>query len=427
MSLFRFFMGVGTLRLDSPSDRQSRADKRKLENERKAWHTQAERVTPENADQFVPEKPLIETTDAEDIGEIARVTFSPTTKGGYAPFIAHRNPDGSFDKTPIPKPATFDLTEAFYVISAYYAGMPLKDLPGERVPLRLLSTGKWRFDIERMVEELEAAARDATDWELPPQASTSPPLESHIENVQNATDDLSETLAEARETVDYAILAMKSVATPEDAVEEYEKILAGVVAEDDEVRQHAYGALAGLAAEYSDRVGDDVGVLFAGLEDETAEVRKNALHALGNLAESRPDVVRPGRDAIRERIEDDDQTVAAYAMETLTLAEGSKPDVEDWMDRLEAALASPDDDFVLTAATRTAALLAESTPDSVEQLTDELEDYLDHEDADVREYACRYFQFMGPESVESALRERLEDSNPDVQRAARQALDAVAN
>lgn len=424
MSLFRFFMGIGTLSIDNPSDRQSRADKRKLENERKTWYTQAERITPENVEQFVPNEPLIGTIDSTDIGEITRVTFSPTTKGGYAPFIAHRNPDGSFDKTPIPKPATFDITEAFYVISAYYAGMPLKDLPGEEVPLRLLSTGKWRFDIELMVDELEATAREAADWDLPRRASPSSSLESHVENVQDATTDLSGTLADARESVDYAILAMKSVATPEDAIEEYEKILAGVVADDVEVREHAYGALAGLSDEYPDRVGGNVEVLFVGLEDEAVEVRKNALHALGNLAESRPDLVVPGSDTIRERLEDDDQTVATYAMETLTLAEG-KPNVEDWIDLLEAVLVDPDDDFVLTASTRTAALLAESTPDSVEQLMGKIEGYLNYDDADVREHACRYFQFMGADTVESALRERLEDSNPDVQRAAIAALDTT--
>jgi hypothetical protein len=425
MSLFRFFMGIGTIRIDSPSNRQSRADKRKLENEREAWYNQAERVTPEDADRFVPEQPLIHTTESDDIGEIIYVTFSRTTKGGYAPFIAHQNPDGSFDKTPIPKPATFDITEAFYVVSAYYGGMPLKDLPGEKVPLRLLSTGKWRFDIERMVDELKVAARNSPDWNLPQLATPNPPLKSHIENVEKATNDLTETLAEAREAVDYAILAMKSVATPEDVLNEYDKLLAGVRAEDDDVRQHAYGALAALADEYPDRISEDRDILFVGLHDDTVAVRKNALHALGNVAESRPDRVAPGREAIRDQIKSNDQAVATYAMETLSLVSGSNPGAEDWIERLESVLANPEDDIILTAATRTAALLAEITPITAGQLSPLLEGYLDHEDSDVRENACMYFQFLGVESVEPKLRERLEDSDANVQRAASAALDSV--
>jgi len=425
MGIFRFLLGVDTIQFDRPSNRQSRADKRKLKRERKAWYTQAERVTPEDADPFVPKEPLIETTDSDDIGEIISVTFSRTTKGGYAPFIAHRNPDGSFDKTPIPKPAAFDITEPFYVILAYYAGMPMKDLPGEKVPLRLLSTGKWRFDIEQMVSEINNAANNAADWYLPQTKTATPSLQSHIENVEKATSNLTETLAEARESVDYAILAMKSVAAPEDTLDQYDKILAGVVSENEDVREHAYGALAALSEEYPERVGEDIDVLFAGLQDGTAAVRKNTLHALGNVAESRPDLVAPGREAIQKQIEGNDQTVTTYAMETLSLVDRSNPDTEDWIDRLESVLTDPKDDFVLTAATRTAALLAEATPTAASQLSALMKTYLDYDDTDVRENACRYFQFMGVKSVESKLEKRLEDSDSNVQQAARAALGSV--
>jgi len=428
MGVFRVLLGVDSIGFDSPS-RRSRKEMKRLERERKAWYTQAERVVEQNPDQYIPEEPLIESCSSDNVGEITNVTFSRTTKDWYVPFIDHKNPDGSHSSSAIPKPERFDLSEVFYAISAYYAGTPLTELVGEDVPLRLRPSGKWRIDVELMGQEIQAAAQQSSSWSTPDQETRETVMnpESSVQPVEAATKIEDRNQSEKLSTNYYSTLTIKSASAPEEVLEEYDTVLLGLDADADDTREQAYAVMAGLSSTYPDKIAEDIDILFTGLNDETADVRRYALHSLSELAESQPDSVNQGVELIREQLDDTQQKNVAYATEVLALLSDPIEDPSEMKEVVKSILESPEDEVVRTVAVRSAALFAEKYPDEFRDLDDDIIGLLVSDDADIREYACLYYESVGDSSVEPLLRRLLEDDNQSVQQAAERAIDQIAD